>query len=657
MKTLKDLLAIGTILPALLASGAGAGTASAGEGTSVGIAEGTFRVAQAAKPEDDPLKRPPASGGAQRPAAPPPPARVEPPRPPAAPHVAPPPAPSRPPASAPVMREAPPAPRPAAPVQREAPPPRPAAPPAPTHVAPPPVHVAPPPAHVAPTAPAAPKIERPAAPTAPSVAPQGQAPAVRPAAPPPPPPSGQAPVVRPPAPSGQAPVVRPPAPPAAAAPAPAPASPFEAPTPGGSRPPATSSAPPPVPPPAVRPATGAPAAGPGVHPVPPQGGAPGAGPGRPPMPGTGPGVAPVPPTGQPPQVQPVPPQPGAQFQPGRPGDPGRPPHAEGPRGPGVGGVLGAAAAGAAVGVVGGVLLGSGGQAQGLDDVRRQRREVDRDGATFYSEPDGRVIVRDRGGLFLRHDETARFRDFGGESTVERRGDETVSVWRRPDGVRIVTVTDADGRLIRRIREWPDGRREVLIDDGFRPRGPGFREEIVVLPPPPVPRERWVIESDRADERLIEETLEAPPLGPLPRRYTLDEVRSSRDLRAYMPAIDVDTITFPTGAWTVEPEEIGRLARIARGITRALARNPDEIFLVEGHTDLVGNDVDNLSLSDRRAQAVAAVLSRDFSIPAENLVTQGYGAQFPKEMTDGPSQINRRVTVRRITPLIGADAGR
>jgi len=317
-------------------------------------------------------------------------------------------------------------------------------------------------------------------------------------------------------------------------------------------------------------------------------------------------------------------------------------------------VLGAAAAGAAIGVVGGVLMGSGGQAQGLDDVRRQRREVDRDGATFYSEPDGRVIVRDRGGLYLRHDETARFRDFGGESTVERRGDETVSVWRRPDGVRIVTVTDVDGRLIRRIREWPDGRREVLIDDGFRPRGPGFREEIVVLPPPPVPRERWVIESDRADERLIEETLEAPPLGPLPRRYTLDEVRSSRDLRAYMPAIDVDTITFPTGAWTVEPEEIGRLARIARGISRALARNPDEIFLVEGHTDLVGNDVDNLSLSDRRAQAVAAVLSRDFSIPAENLVTQGYGAQFPKEMTDGPSQINRRVTVRRITPLIGAE---
>lgn len=634
MKTLKDLLAIGTILPTLLVTGAGVAAASAGERTFDGASDGTIRVAQATKPEEDPLKRPPAPGAAPRPAAPP--AQAAPPRPPAAPHVAPPaphvapPAPARPPAAPPVMRDPPPAARPAAPIQREAP--RPAAPPppvehrtpppAPTHVAPPPpVHVAPP-TPPAPTAPVAPKVERPAAPVAPSLAPSGQAPMVRPAAPP------------------------------AAAPAPVP-------------PPAVAPAP-------SAPAPGVPAAG-GGHPLPPQGGAPGAGPGHPPGPGAGhppgpgpgPGVAPVPPQAQPvppqPGVAPVPPQPGAQFQPGRPGEPGRPPHAEGPQprpgGPGVGGVLGAAAVGAAVGVIGGALMSGGGRAEGLDDVRRQRREIDRDGAKIYAEPDGRVIVRDGDGLFLRHDETARFRDFGGESTVERRGDETVSIWRRPDGVRIVTVTDADGRLIRRVREWPDGRREVLIDDGFRPRGPGFRADVVVLPPPPVPRERWVIESDRADERMIEETLEAPPLGPLPRRYTLDEVRTSRDLRAYMPAIDVDTITFPTGAWSVEPEEIGRLARIARGITRALARNPDEIFLVEGHTDLVGNDVDNLSLSDRRAQAVAAVLTRDFAIPAENLVTQGYGAQFPKEMTDGPSQINRRVTVRRITPLIGADAGR
>ena len=76
-----------------------------------------------------------------------------------------------------------------------------------------------------------------------------------------------------------------------------------------------------------------------------------------------------------------------------------------------------------------------------------------------------------------------------------------------------------------------------------------------------------------------------------------------------------------------------------------------MFLIEGHTDAVGNDVDNLSLSDRRAEAAAELLTQQFNVPAENLTSQGYGSQYLKEQTDGPSLINRRVTIRRITPLL------
>ena len=75
------------------------------------------------------------------------------------------------------------------------------------------------------------------------------------------------------------------------------------------------------------------------------------------------------------------------------------------------------------------------------------------------------------------------------------------------------------------------------------------------------------------------------------------------------------------------------------------------FLIEGHTDKVGSDVDNLSLSDRRAESAATLLTQQFNVPAENLTSQGYGEQYPKDPTDGPSAINRRVTVRRITPLL------
>ena len=43
------------------------------------------------------------------------------------------------------------------------------------------------------------------------------------------------------------------------------------------------------------------------------------------------------------------------------------------------------------------------------------------------------------------------------------------------------------------------------------------------------------------------------------------------------------------------------------------------------------------------------------MPAENLTTQGYGEQFLKVPTDGPEQQNRRVTARRITPLLTGQA--
>jgi outer membrane protein OmpA-like peptidoglycan-associated protein len=45
------------------------------------------------------------------------------------------------------------------------------------------------------------------------------------------------------------------------------------------------------------------------------------------------------------------------------------------------------------------------------------------------------------------------------------------------------------------------------------------------------------------------------------------------------------------------------------------------------------------------------LTQQFAVPAENLSTQGYGEQYLKIPTDGPERANRRVTVRRITPLL------
>jgi outer membrane protein OmpA-like peptidoglycan-associated protein len=311
----------------------------------------------------------------------------------------------------------------------------------------------------------------------------------------------------------------------------------------------------------------------------------------------------------------------------------------------------AAAIGAAAGLVGGFVLSQPG-AHRLDDIHNRRQQFDHDGVTVVQEP-GRTIVREGGGAFIRHDENERFRELGGNLRSERRGDEFVSVYARRDGGEVLTFTDANGVLLRRLRRFPDGREIILIDNGFRGPPRGFAEEVVVLPPPPIEiaPDAYVVDYGAADERVLYETLTAPTLAPMPRRYTLDEIRYSPSLRAYTRSVDIDTINFDTGSWAITPDQGQRLVLVAEALNEAIKRNPAEVFLIEGHTDAVGADIDNLSLSDRRAQAVATILSRDFGVPPENLTTQGYGEQYLKVQTQGPSRENRRVTVRRITPLL------
>ena len=241
--------------------------------------------------------------------------------------------------------------------------------------------------------------------------------------------------------------------------------------------------------------------------------------------------------------------------------------------------------------------------------------------------------------------------------MERHGNDNAIIVVRPNGDRIVNTVDEDGFLIRRVRILPDGREIIIIDNHsrehrFDPRL-GFGSFFVDLPPPiiRIPRDRYIVDDDDANQELIYETLVAPPVDVIERPYSLDEIRYSASLRERMPRIDLDTVTFDTGSWELRQDQVERLGIIADGLNRAVARNPREVFLIEGFTDAVGSDIDNLSLSDRRAESVAIALTQHFGVPAENLATQGYGAKFLKIPTAGPERANRRVTVQRITPLL------
>ena len=304
--------------------------------------------------------------------------------------------------------------------------------------------------------------------------------------------------------------------------------------------------------------------------------------------------------------------------------------------------------------------------QRLEELKSTRTQRVEDGGkrTVIQEagPGNRVIVKQDNRIIIRHDESERFRRVHRDARTERRSDGTnETIYVRPDGIRVVSVVDADGRVVRRYRRDREGREFNIIDNRRFMRNAGIAVGVgavglaiaLNLPPPTVriPRELYIVNDERSTEDDLYEALSAPPVEALERSYSLEEIRYTYELRQRMRRVDLDTITFEFGSWQITDDQRPKLERVARVLRRLLVANPDEVFLIAAHTDAVGADVDNLSLSDRRAESVAQILSEEFGLPTENFVTQGYGEQHLKVGTQGPEARNRRVEVQRITPLL------
>jgi len=69
------------------------------------------------------------------------------------------------------------------------------------------------------------------------------------------------------------------------------------------------------------------------------------------------------------------------------------------------------------------------------------------------------------------------------------------------------------------------------------------------------------------------------------------------------------------------------------IAQVLRTNPTWNLNVEGHTDSIGSDADNLDLSRRRAAAVKQALTTRYKIDLNRLQTSGYGESRPKDRND------------------------
>lgn len=106
---------------------------------------------------------------------------------------------------------------------------------------------------------------------------------------------------------------------------------------------------------------------------------------------------------------------------------------------------------------------------------------------------------------------------------------------------------------------------------------------------------------------------------------------------------LDGINFDFASATLRPESLPLLDRLAA----LLQANPGWTVTLEGHTDNVGGEAFNQTLSEKRAAAVKDYLAAH-GVPAERMASEGFGVTRPvasNESEAGRAQ-NRRVEIAR-----------
>lgn len=108
-----------------------------------------------------------------------------------------------------------------------------------------------------------------------------------------------------------------------------------------------------------------------------------------------------------------------------------------------------------------------------------------------------------------------------------------------------------------------------------------------------------------------------------------------------PTVDLE-INFDYNSAAVSPVAEPQLHSLGKALTGAELAG--SVFMLGGHTDAKGPDGYNQNLSERRAETVKKFLIENYKIPAENLVSAGYGETDLKNKADPNAAENRRVQI-------------
>lgn len=108
------------------------------------------------------------------------------------------------------------------------------------------------------------------------------------------------------------------------------------------------------------------------------------------------------------------------------------------------------------------------------------------------------------------------------------------------------------------------------------------------------------------------------------------------------SIDLD-VKFASGSDVVPTEYFAEV----RGVARFMEQYQNSQVIIEGHTDTSGSAAFNKKLSQKRANAVASLLSEQYGIEASRVRAIGYGEEQPlvEENTKADQAKNRRVVAK------------
>jgi outer membrane protein OmpA-like peptidoglycan-associated protein len=180
-------------------------------------------------------------------------------------------------------------------------------------------------------------------------------------------------------------------------------------------------------------------------------------------------------------------------------------------------------------------------------------------------------------------------------------------------------------------------------DGARAQDPNLLEQqilkaLAVKKPAIITRglTTTVRETPEAETRLLSSVKNKTT-----RSITLEEREQIADIAKTKPSIDVE-VNFDYGSANIGATALPYVTALGKALSNDDLRG--NTFVIAGHTDGAGGVPFNQDLSERRADSIKRYLVDHYNIPAQNLVTVGYGKSKLKNARYPAASENRRAQV-------------